>query len=85
MELAARLTVQPSNMRNNGKPRHRENIPADTPSEYWQRAMKLPFMDYLNAAGNEHMTVSGSRSLRGSVHHTETTGASDTRKTNPAV
>ena len=84
MELAARFEVQPSNLRNDGKPRHREHFPADTPCEYWKRAMKLPFMDYY-AALNEHMTVSGSRSLRGSVHHTERTGAPDTRKTNPAV
>ena len=33
----------------------------------------------LLAARNKHTTVSGSRSLRGSLHYSETTGASDTR------
>ena len=36
-------------------------------------------------AVSEHMNVSGSMSLRGSVHRTETTGAPDTKKNSPAV
>ena len=35
--------------------------------------------------GNEHTTVRGSRSLRGLVHHRETTGASDTKENSPAI
>jgi len=43
-------------------------------------------MEYLlQPAGNEHTTVRVSRSQHGSVYHTETTGASDTRKNSPAI
>ena len=45
----------------------------------------LPTIHGPFATGNEHVIVSGSRSLHGSVHRTETTGASDTRKNSPVV
>ena len=61
-----------------GKQRHRENVPTDEEGDVLTIHGPL-------TARNEHMTLSGSRSLHGSVHHTETTGVSDTSKISPAV
>ena len=47
VELAANFEVQPRKLRNAGKQRHRKKIPADTPCQYWKRAMYLPVMDHL--------------------------------------
>ncbi|VDI10516.1 Hypothetical predicted protein [Mytilus galloprovincialis] len=30
-----------------GRQRHRVNVPPETPSQYWKRAMFLPFLDLL--------------------------------------
>ena len=47
MELAAKFEVQPSKPRNAGKQRYRENVPADPQCEYWNKAIKLPFIGHL--------------------------------------
>ncbi len=47
VDLAAKFNVEASKPRNAGRQVHRENVPADTPSQYWKRAMYLPFMDHL--------------------------------------
>ena len=46
---------------------------------------KTPRKCSLLVARNEYMTINGSRSLLGSVHLTEITGVSDTKKISPAV
>ncbi|CAG2202136.1 unnamed protein product [Mytilus edulis] len=33
--------------RDAGRQQHRVNVPAETPSQYWKRAMFIPFLDYL--------------------------------------
>ena len=47
VDLAAKFNVEASKPRNAGRQVHCENVPADTPSQYWKRAMYLPFMDHL--------------------------------------
>ena len=45
VELAAKFEVQPS--KPCWKTKRRENVPADTPCQYWKRTIYLPFMDHL--------------------------------------
>ena len=82
MGLAAKFEVQLSN------PCSKTKTPLKFSHLHIMSVLKegnLPTIHGPFAAGNERMTVSGSRSLHGSVHRTETTGASDTRKNSPAV
>jgi hypothetical protein len=46
-ELAARLDVEPSRPRQARRQQHRANVPAESVSEYWRRAMYYPFVDHL--------------------------------------
>ena len=61
-----------------GKQRHRKHFSADTVRA---RARCLPLVDHLLQEMNTRMLVSQVLS----VHHTETTGASDTRKKSPPI
>ena len=45
VDLAAQFDIEASKPRNAGRQRHRENVPADTPSQYWKRPMYLPFVE----------------------------------------
>ena len=47
LELAARVDVEPKKPRQAGRQQHRVNVPADSISAYWRRAMYYPFMDHL--------------------------------------
>ena len=42
-----------SSPRTAGRQQHHNNVPADTPSAYWKRAMYLPFLDHLVKAIDE--------------------------------
>lgn len=46
-DLAQRLDVRPRTPRQAGRQVHRENVAADNVSQYWKRAMYLPFLDHL--------------------------------------
>ena len=61
VELAAKFEVQPCKPRNARKQRHREHFPADTPCQYWKRAMYLPFVDHLLQEMNTRLLVAKHR------------------------
>ena len=82
VELAVKFEVQPSKSRNAGKVTVKTFLL--TPLSVLEEG-DVPIIHGPLAAGNKHMTVSGSRSLRSSVHHTETTGTPDNRKNSPAT
>ena len=47
VDTAALVEEAPTIPRANGRQRHRANVPAETPNQYWRRAMALPFIDHL--------------------------------------
>ena len=47
IEIASDYGIDPSSPRTTGRLQHHNNVPADTPSAYWKRAMYLPFLDNL--------------------------------------
>ena len=47
IEIASDYDIDPSWPRTTGRQQHHNNVPADTPSAYWKRAMYLPFLDHL--------------------------------------
>ena len=47
IEIASDYDIDPSWPRTTGRQQHHNNVPADTPSAYWKRAMYLPFLDDL--------------------------------------
>jgi len=61
VELAAKFEVQPSKPGNAGKQRRREHFPADTPCQYWKRAMYLPVVDHLLQEMNTRLLVAKDR------------------------
>ena len=81
VELATKFEAQPSKPCWKTKTPHKN--PAD--SQYWKRAMYLPFMGHVNCYRKLNTTFNGSRSRHGSVYHTETSRASDTKKNSQAV
>lgn len=46
-DLAGKLDIRPRTPRQIGRQVHRENVEADNVSQYWKRAMYLPFVDHL--------------------------------------
>jgi len=46
-KLADTIEEAPSIPRGATRQRHRVNVPAENPSQYWKRAMYLPFLDHL--------------------------------------
>lgn len=38
--------LQPSKQRSAGRQQHLNNVPADTPGEYWSRSLFYPLVDY---------------------------------------
>ncbi|VDI06908.1 Hypothetical predicted protein [Mytilus galloprovincialis] len=47
VQVADTVEEVPTMPRSAGRQRHRVNVPAETPSQYWKRAMFLPFLDHL--------------------------------------
>ena len=47
VKVADTVEEVPTMPRGAGRQRHRVNVPAETPSQYWKRAMFLPFLDHL--------------------------------------
>ncbi len=45
--IAQRHEIEPCMPRCAGRQRHRENVQANTPTEYWKRALYLPLVDHL--------------------------------------
>ena len=44
VELAESINVSPSMPRRAGAQRHRNNIPADNPEEYYKRSISIPML-----------------------------------------
>ena len=57
IEIASDYGVDPSSPRAAGRQQHHNNVPADTSSAYWKRAMYLPFLDHLVTEINEKLVV----------------------------
>eukprot|EP00112_Aurelia_sp_Birch-Aquarium-sp1_P017236 Seg3978.1 transcript_id=Seg3978.1/GoldUCD/mRNA.D3Y31 product="52 kDa repressor of the inhibitor of the protein kinase" protein_id=Seg3978.1/GoldUCD/D3Y31 len=47
ISLAAPVGTLPSKPRTTGRQVHRENVPAESPSQYYRRAITIPFLDHL--------------------------------------
>ena len=56
-EIATDYGIDPLSPRMGGRQQHLNNVPADTPSAYWKRAMYLPFLDHLVTEINEMLVV----------------------------
>jgi len=46
---AANVGVVPSIPRRTNQQQHRDNVPAQTPSDYYKRAVAIPFLDHLQS------------------------------------
>ncbi|XP_033729467.1 uncharacterized protein LOC117318612 [Pecten maximus] len=46
-DVAGHFDVIPSKPRTAGLQRHRHNVPAESPTEYWKRSLYIPFMDHM--------------------------------------
>jgi hypothetical protein len=46
-KLAEKQNVLPSKPRTAGRKQHRDNVPADTPEEYWRRSVYYPLLDHI--------------------------------------
>ena len=57
IEIASDYSIDLSSPRTAGRQQHYQNIPADTPSAYWKRAIYLPFLDHLVTEINEKLMV----------------------------
>ena len=57
IEIASDYSIDRSWPRTAGKQQHHNNVPADTPSAYWKRAMYLPFLNHLVTEVNEKLMV----------------------------
>ena len=57
IEIASDYGIDPSSPRTAGRQQHHNNVPADTPSAYWKRAMYLPFLDHFVTEINEKLVV----------------------------
>ena len=57
IEIALDYGIDPSSPRTAGRQQHRNNVPVNTPSAYWKRAMYLPFLDHLVTEINEKLMV----------------------------
>ena len=50
--LASKVNVEPSVPRKTCHQKHRVNVPANSPSEYYKRAVTIPFLDHLISETN---------------------------------
>jgi hypothetical protein len=46
-KLAEKQNVLPSKPRTARSQQHRDNVPADTPEEYWRRSVYYPLLDHI--------------------------------------
>ena len=46
-KLAEKQNVLPSKPRTAGRQQNRDNVPADTPEEYWRRSVYYPLLDHI--------------------------------------
>ena len=83
VDLAAKFDVDASKPRNAGRQRHRENVPADTPSQL--EARNVSAIRGSPAAGTKRPALSGPGSLRGTVRNPVPAWRSDPREERATV
>ena len=47
LNLAAKVNIQESVSRTTGRKQYRNNVPTSSPSQYYQRVITVPMLDYL--------------------------------------
>lgn len=55
--------LQPSKQRSAGRQQHLNNVPADTPGEYWSRSLFYPLVDYIAKEVEEQIVIQKERFL----------------------
>lgn len=55
--------LQPSKQRSAGRQQHSNNVPADTPGEYWLRSLFNPSVDYIAKEVEERIVIPKERFL----------------------
>ncbi|KAJ8320945.1 hypothetical protein KUTeg_002532 [Tegillarca granosa] len=63
LTLAEKQDVQPSKLRTAGRQQHRNNMPADTPEQYWRRSIFYPMLDQMANEIEERIVVPKDRFL----------------------
>ena len=61
--LAEKQNVLPSKPRTTGRQQHRDNVPADTPEEYWRRSVYYPLLDHIDNELETRLVVPKDRFL----------------------
>ena len=64
-QLCANVGIQPSLPRVCGRQRHRSNVPAETPSEYYRRNLSIPVLDHLLSELDTRFTTHQQTALQG--------------------
>jgi hypothetical protein len=62
-KLAEKQNVLPSKPRTAGRQQHRDNVPADTPEEYWRRSIYYPLLDHITNELETRLVVPKDRFL----------------------
>ncbi|CAB3996966.1 52 kDa repressor of the inhibitor of the kinase-like [Paramuricea clavata] len=55
IDLAKEVKIEPTKKRMTGSQVHRENVPADSTSDYYKRAVTIPFLDQLLGQMQSHV------------------------------
>ncbi|KAJ8309110.1 LOW QUALITY PROTEIN: hypothetical protein KUTeg_013984 [Tegillarca granosa] len=63
LTLAEKQDVQPSKPRTAGRQQHRNNMPADTPEQYWRRSVFYPMLNHMANEIEERIVVPKDRFL----------------------
>lgn len=64
-KLCQNIGIQPSLPRLCGCQRHRDNVPADSPSEYYLRSISIPLVDHLISELDDRFSIHHQKSLQG--------------------
>ena len=62
-KLAEKQNVLPSKPRPAGRQKHRDNVPADTPEEYWRQSVYYPLLDHISNEFETRLVVPKDRFL----------------------
>ena len=54
-QIAAEFDIGVCMLRTTRRQQHRADVPATNPESYWQRAVKLPFIDHLIQETNDRL------------------------------
>ena len=68
-KLAEKQNVLQSKPRTAGRQQHRDNVPADTPEEYWRRSVYYPLLDHIAYELETRLVVPKDRFLAQSLQN----------------